>query len=306
MNTLFQVGDGRDFIPTESLQALKSLNATSPAPWASEFYKQVNTMDVVNMFSNAGWLPVQAKEQRVVKTEKYGFQKHMVRFRHAGGDFGLPMHVGDLFPEIVMTNAHDTSSAYRLLFGIFRLACTNGLIVSESTFNLISIPHRGIDAKSISEVTERFAASAPRLLNSMGKYQDIILTPNEQGIYARSALVAKQNPPEEDPVVKLDDNMLKIGDRVFDTKRLLMPMRPADSSPTLWNTMNIVQEKLTKGVKHGEGLYEMNRGPRSRSSRRAVRPINSIDENIRVNRALWNLMEEMAKQKSAQSPSVQG
>jgi hypothetical protein len=308
MNTNLKVGDGRDFISLDRLQALRALSATSPAPHASGIYRQVNTMDVVNMFASAGWFPVQAQEQRVVKVEKAGFQKHMVRFRRPQDLTGLEklqpgVHTfiknGEIFPEIVMTNAHDTSSAYRLLFGLFRLACSNGLIVSEGTFNLISIPHRGIDKVSIREVTEKFVGSAPALMGGIQKYRDIILTPNEQGIYARSALIAKQNPEDDVRVDMIDDAMLKIGDRIFDTKRLLMPMRSEDRNPTLWNTMNVVQEKLTKGVHRGEGLYEMNVGPRRRSSRKAVRPINSIDENVRVNRALWNLMDEMAKQKQA-------
>jgi hypothetical protein len=37
-------------------------------------------------------------------------------------------------PEVVLVNSHDKSSAYQLHCGLFRLVCTNGLVVSDDTF----------------------------------------------------------------------------------------------------------------------------------------------------------------------------
>ncbi|MBV8275090.1 MAG: DUF932 domain-containing protein, partial [Verrucomicrobia bacterium] len=33
-------------------------------------------------------------------------------------------------PEVVLVNSHDKSSAYQLHCGLFRLVCTNGMVIS--------------------------------------------------------------------------------------------------------------------------------------------------------------------------------
>jgi hypothetical protein len=42
-------------------------------------------------------------------------------------------------------NSHDKSSAYQLHCGLFRLVCTNGMVVSDGTFQRISIKHSGFN-----------------------------------------------------------------------------------------------------------------------------------------------------------------
>ena len=42
-------------------------------------------------------------------------------------------------PRVVLVNSHDKSSAYQLHCGLFRLVCTNGMVVSDGTFQRISI-----------------------------------------------------------------------------------------------------------------------------------------------------------------------
>jgi len=50
----------------------------------------------------------------------------------------------------------------------------------------------------------------------------------------------------------------------------------------LWHTYNMVQENLMKGRVRQTNL-------------RSSRPIKSIDKNVKVNRALWELAEGMKK-----------
>ena len=51
----------------------------------------------------------------------------MVRLRHT--DHALS--INGAVPEIVMLNAHDGTSSMRLLSGLFRLVCSNGLVVQS-------------------------------------------------------------------------------------------------------------------------------------------------------------------------------
>ena len=58
-------------------------------------------------------------------------------------------------PEVVLVNSHDKSSAYQLHCGLFRLVCTNGMVVSDGTFQRISIKHSGFNPDSVIEASSR-------------------------------------------------------------------------------------------------------------------------------------------------------
>ncbi len=81
-----------------------------------------------------------------------------------------------------------------------------------------------------------------------------------------------------------------------DPQSVIRPRRSAENAPTLWNTYNVAQEAIIRGgvmqrdVRNGSKTY-------GRSTR--SRKIGGLDENIRLNRALWRLTEEMAKLKTA-------
>jgi Domain of unknown function (DUF932) len=66
----------------------------------------------------------------------------------------------------------------------------------------------------------------------------------------------------------------------------LSPRRHADQGNDLWTQFNVVQEHLLKG------------GQRRADSRRSTRKISSVGEDVRLNRALWTLAEELKRLKS--------
>ena len=59
-----------------------------------------------------------------------------------GGD-SRPCSCRDSVPEVVFLNSHDGTSAYQLRMGIFRVVCTNGLIVSRGCVpGVLRVPSR--------------------------------------------------------------------------------------------------------------------------------------------------------------------
>jgi hypothetical protein len=50
--------------------------------------------------------------------------------------------VGDSLVEVVLVNSHDGTSSYKLMAGIFRLVCWNGMVVSESMQDSIAVRHK--------------------------------------------------------------------------------------------------------------------------------------------------------------------
>jgi len=290
METIRQVGNGKSYLGEEQLRSLNSLWATSPQPDVSSRYRQVRTMDIVSLFVQNRWFPVMAQEQRVINTKREGFQKHMIRFRQQ-----LPVQKDDIFPEAILTNSHDRSSTYQIMAGIFRLVCMNGMVVSEAEFGTIKVRHMGFEPREIVEATRKFSDELPRIIGKVDDYRKVLLSPSERRIFAESALLTKFAPGEEGVELKRfdDDNVVQIGERQFNTKQLLIPKRVEDQSPSLWNTYNVVQEKLTKGNR-----FEVDtKNPWARNKK--VREIKGINEQVRVNRGLWHLMAEMAKQKGA-------
>ena len=74
--------------------------------------------------------PLRAQEQSIRTEARRGFQKHVVRF--ARGEHLQTWEKNQVRPEVVLVNSHDKSSAYQLHCGLFRLVCTNGMVVWQS------------------------------------------------------------------------------------------------------------------------------------------------------------------------------
>jgi hypothetical protein len=77
-----------------------------------------------------------------------------------------------------------------------------------------------------------------------------------------------------------------------------MPRRREDVGSDLWHTLNRVQENVIAGA-----LSAVQRDADGRRVRRvSTRRINGIDQDVRLNRALWSLAEKMAALKAKDIP----
>lgn len=256
-------------------QLVPSVFATQPWDQMSERYKFIPTIDVVDALTNEGWLPVKAMQNRVRIAERKDFTKHEVRFRRTD----IAPIVGDVFPEIVLINSHDGLSAYSMFAGLFRLTCLNGMVVGEGTFDKIRVRHSGNVVNEVVEGSYRIIDEVPLLADSVEHMRQVRLEPEEKVILAQAALVMKYDvEPEEIAAIPVK------------AEQLLAPRRFVDrQEDNLWSTFNVVQEHLTKG---GDRYYS----PESRR-RNSTREVKSITEDLRLNRALWTLAEEMKKLK---------
>jgi hypothetical protein len=123
----------------ENLKRLTpSIYTTEGAANTSDKYKHISTIDVITGLMSEGFMPVKATQNRTRKIGKAPFTKHLLRFRHAST---VPT-VGGLFPELVLVNSHDGLSSYRLMAGLYRLVCSNGLVAGD-TFKEVRVRHQG-------------------------------------------------------------------------------------------------------------------------------------------------------------------
>lgn len=270
----------------EDLSKFKSINAEG-AFGTSGKYTFIPTTRVVNTLERQGWFPVKAGEKRARKFESIGFQEHLIRFRQQNEGV---VAVGGIIPEIVLKNSHNGLSSFQIMAGLFRLVCTNGMVVADSLFATHRIKHIGYKDQDVIDATFDVISKTPLIMDRVKQFQDVSLSVDEQFVFAESALVAKYGQEGKELTKK------------FDLERLMYPIRQQDrinytgrvSENTLWNSFNILQEKL---VEKG-GRFAV-APPTSRRLTKKARGISSVSENIRVNQALWQLTERMAELKGA-------
>ena len=254
----------------ELLRYVPSIHANKPHHSVSSNYSFIPTIKVVDTIRETGWFPVQASEQKARTEENMGYQKHLIRFSRET-DLKTPNRV-----EIVLVNSHNRTAAFRISIGIYRLVCSNGMIVGEEALKF-KHKHIGFDLDAFMNSIEDLSTSASKIQDKIEDWNTVTLEPNERGIYAQKAIQG---------AYKLEN----IKDSIIDPDQVLLPRRRADikNHDTLWKTYNIVQESLTKG-----GLKTSKRT--KKGSVIKTRAIRNIDKDLRLNEMLWNLSEETYK-----------
>lgn len=253
-----------------------TLRTIAPSVYADHAYSGVSqsysflpTSHVVNALEAQGLRVYAAKQSRTRLDDKRGFTKHTLRFRIPSAS---PMALGEVHPEVIVTNAHDTGSSYIVEMGCFRLVCTNGLVVSSALFGSYRVRHVGVSLDNVIEATYKVIDQFPLLAETVNKWRSITLAPERALALAESALALRWEKAEARPLT---------------ADRLLSARRYADNGSDLWSVFNVIQENLLRGGQRGYNPATHRYMPRTRA-------INSVDADLTLNRGLWQLAEEYA------------
>lgn len=240
----------------------------------SERYTYIPTIEVLNGLSREGFLPFEVRQGGSGDVEKRAFTKHMIRLRQRGA-----VTVGDSFRELILINSHDGTSSYQLMAGMFRLVCSNGLVVGEGACEGVKVPHKGDIVSQVIEGAYRIVDSSREAERIAADMRTIELRPAEQEVFAEAAAQLRF------------DGVSPIEPRAINAAR-----RPEDRNGSMWHTFNRAQENLVRG-----GVNYVQRNPETGRAvaRRQTRPVQSIDGNVSLNRALWTLAQRMAELKAA-------
>lgn len=233
----------------------------------SERYTYIPTGEVLGALRKEGFQPFMVCQTRVRDSNKREHTKHMLRLRHATQINGAEAN------EIILLNSHDGTSSYQMLAGMFRFVCKNGLVCGDAVTDL-RIPHKGDVIGQVIEGAYNVLDGFDQVREHREQMAATTLNHGESEAFARAALSLKYDDPVKPaPITET---------------QLLMSRRRDDERPDLWSTFNRVQENLVQG-----GLPA-----RAASGRRnRTRAILGIDQNVKVNRALWILSEEMKRLK---------
>ena len=244
-----------------------SVLAESAHESRGERYSFIPTINVLDGLRAQGFQPFEVRQTRCRDLAKREFTKHLVRLRH-------PDAIGSAeeVPELVLINSHDGTSSYQLLAGFFRMVCSNGLIAGN-VCNDVRIRHSGNVIDDVIEGSFRVLENVREIGARIEQYKSIELSREEATVFANSALQLRWD----------------AGKAPVSTDQVLSANRYQDVKPDLWTTFNRVQENLVKG-----GL-----GGRGTSGRRmTTRAVGGVNENVKLNRALWSLADGLAQLKS--------
>ncbi|WP_404991843.1 DUF932 domain-containing protein [Cupriavidus pauculus] len=245
-----------------------SIFADAPHESRSERYSYIPTAAVLTELRKEGFQPFMVTQTRVRDEGKREHTKHMIRLRHASQINGAEAK------EIVLLNSHDGTSSYQMLAGMFRFVCSNGLVCGDTVAD-VRVPHKGDVTGHVIEGAFEVLDGFDRVKESRDLMRGITLDDGESEVFARAALALKYDDPSKPaPITE---------------SQILMPRRFDDRRPDLWSVFNRTQENLTKG-----GLS----GRSANGRRQHTRPVQGIDSDVRLNRALWLLADGMRQLKA--------
>ncbi|OYD60454.1 UNVERIFIED_ORG: uncharacterized protein DUF932 [Burkholderia sp. CF145] len=248
----------------EIAQVAPSILAQTAHESRSARYSYIPTINVLDALRKEGFQPFMVCQTRVRDDDRRAYTKHLVRMRHVGDIAGREAN------EIILLNSHDGSSSFQLVGGCFRFVCQNGMVCGDTIAD-IRVPHKGDVVGDVIEgafrMLDSFEAAAEQREGMMAS----VLDEGVQTAFARAALALRYDEDKPAPVTE---------------RQLLAPRRVEDRAPDLWSTFSRVQENLIRG-----GLHGRNASGRSITTR----PVTAIDQNIRLNRALWVLAHELRR-----------
>jgi hypothetical protein len=238
---------GQSLSLQEIQSKVPSVFSESPSSAVSQKYTFIPTSQLVSVFS------------------ELGFQKHCIKFRHVNL---LGKNAGDVMPEIIAFNSHNGTSSFRLMAGIYRLVCANGLVVGQALLDSIKLRHVGYSDEKAAQAIQKIASEFPAVIEAIEKMKVKTLTDSESYELAKSAIALRWE--EQAPITP---------------DQALVTHRQDDRQQNLWNVFNVVQENVIRG-----GMI----GRDTNNRQRLVRQVTNITQDSKINSGLWDIAMKFA------------
>ena len=243
----------------------------------SKHYSFVPTSRVINDLRTMGWNPVDAVQVKARKKSTNGYQKHMITFEHPK----YKVEGKEEYPQILLTNSHDGGNAFTLSAGIFRLVCSNGLVIKTEDYGSARLVHKGYSFEAVQKLVKEFEETVGEVLDKITEMKKVQLTKEQQIEFAKKAALLRftaksYNEDNIADVVNIDD--------------LLNVDRKEDAGNGLYEVFNRVQESIVQG----KYLYAASGKVNDADTKtRKARPIKNFKQSIDVNKKLSALAFEL-------------
>jgi hypothetical protein len=236
----------------------------------SDKFNVVQAASVGNAMQNQGLQLVSLSTGKARQEDKTDFQRTLSRYRGP--------QIGDgVFLDLIYDSKHMGRGVDKILIGIYRLICTNGLFVGMNFFKH-NIRHSGQTYENLDVGIAAALKTQERLAACVEKMQRIELTSDQQQALANEAV--KLLTPSGAQQVK--HNLLK-------TNRI------QDDKNDLWTVYNRIQENAVQGRNI---VYKLPRIDNTGSAAlremtaRRIKPNTGKDADF--NQELFNIAESLA------------
>ena len=230
----------------------------------SDKYSFVPTDKIVDLLEKEGWSLTEARQVNS-RTWNPATAKHHLTFSHDRMS-REDLAVGDSVPRLDLINAHNGLGTYKLLAGILRFICSNGLMVSDRDFGHVKLRHIGFSEKDVIEASQAVLANVSNLSEIVDEWQGLSLNDAQIKSFAEEAAAIRW---EGDTVLEMAEYVIR-------------PRREQDRRNDLWTVFNVAQENIMKG-----GFSNTNTGRRARA-------VKAIDKTVTYNQEIWDLARTYA------------
>jgi len=269
LNTIKQKMEGREVLTLDEIKTIcPAVSTPAPNPelrkklGITDRYVHVPTTQVIEDVMKLGWEPIQAVQVNARK--KKGFQRHMVKFINR--DF---IKEGSTeYPELLLSNSHDGTTSFTLDVGIFRLVCSNGMVIKSQDFGSMKVRHYGYDFDVIRNAVTELMNQIPEYLTQVEGMKNQKLEREQQLEFARQAAMLRFTNTTEEAIEK-----------IVDMEDILESTRKEDEGDGLWEVFNRIQEKIVNGK------FDYALGKKERKAR----PVKGFKQQVKLNQDLWEL-----------------
>ena len=236
-------------------------------------YSHIPTSTIVQTIREAGWEFTSGTARLGRSPERRAHAAHVLRFSNAS----LSEVNGNRI-EAVLLNSHDGSTSFELGFGIYRMACANGIVVRTATVGSVRLIHSGLNLDNVYTAARSLVDRAPEVASTIERWSNTNLDP--------------------DLALLMSSRMAKArwGSRFVEAD-LLNPRRMEDTRNDLWTTFNRAQEAVLRGGMQvtlsrpvevdGEVVRVVNTTRRATAIRGALK-------QMRLNQELFSIASEFA------------
>lgn len=255
------------------MQRAPSVFAEDKSERLTSRYHSLNTSDLLPVLADYGYHPVQAAQKRARKGEQR-HAAHMVAFaKDADGDGGLRS-------EIIAYNSHDGTSGVKLFAGAYRFICSNGIIAGEGFKANVRHTHRAM--AGFEEMLQGIITSLPKMMDTISSLRQRRMDYDEAKELATKAVQLRWDYIEG---AYVPENTLKGTYATANTVRdALSCQRREDDAFDAWTVLNRIQENVVRGNVVVRSITDRSQGERK------ARPIASIQEHVRVNQQLFDMV----------------
>ena len=256
----------------ELFKVAPSIFSENPIETVSDKYAFVPTHKLLDIFRDAGYYPIMASESKVRDEENQGYQKHIIQFRSL--ENLLRPNAKDEYEDIVLTNSHNRTSSFIVDLAIFRIVCSNMLVVPSKSFVHHSIVHVGFTNEKVKNAINEVTSYMPKIKELVATFKSIHLSKAEEQMLANAAID-----------IRFDTNT-----HYIKADELLKVNYEEDYVPTLWSAYNRIQEAMIRGGVKMKNLIT--------NKTFTSKAINGIDATIKFNKELFEAVEQVALLKS--------